>query len=105
MKYKKGERLNIHFNNKIRLEFHGARFTSDGGLLAYRELDEAKYPEPDERSAFMEIQWIQYQLDKHESVKEVIQSDKEIRIAQNISRVHYLVCDRTGDVATIEFID
>ncbi len=41
MKYTKGERLNIHFNSKIRLEFHGARLTSDGGLLAYRELDEA----------------------------------------------------------------
>ena len=41
MKYAKDERLNIHFNSKIRLEFHGARLTSDGGLLAYRELDEA----------------------------------------------------------------
>jgi hypothetical protein len=41
MKHTKGERLNIHFNGKIKLEFHGARLTSDGGLLAYRELDEA----------------------------------------------------------------
>jgi len=35
-----GERLNIRFNRRIKLEFHGARLTSDGGLLAYRELDE-----------------------------------------------------------------
>jgi hypothetical protein len=41
MKHTKGERLNIRFNGKIKLEFHGARLTSDGGLLAYRELDEA----------------------------------------------------------------
>jgi len=41
IKYAKGERLNIHFNSKIRLEFHGARLTSDGGLLAYRGLDDA----------------------------------------------------------------
>jgi hypothetical protein len=41
MKYPMGERLNIHFNRKIKLEFHGARLTSDCGLLAYRELDEA----------------------------------------------------------------
>jgi len=41
MKYTKGERLNIRFSRKIKLEFHGARLTSDGGLLAYRELDEA----------------------------------------------------------------
>ncbi len=36
-----GERLNIRFNRKIKLEFYGARLTSDGDLLAYRELDEA----------------------------------------------------------------
>ena len=41
MKLTMGERLNIRFNGKIKLEFHGARLTSDGGLLAYRELDEA----------------------------------------------------------------
>ena len=40
MKHTKGERLNIRFNRKIKLEFHGAGLTSDGGLLAYRELDE-----------------------------------------------------------------
>ncbi|MBN1223370.1 MAG: IS1380 family transposase [Candidatus Aminicenantes bacterium] len=41
MKHTKGERLNIRFNRKIKLEFHGAKLTSDGGLLAYRELDDA----------------------------------------------------------------
>ena len=29
MKHAKGERLNIRFNRKIKLEFHGARLTSD----------------------------------------------------------------------------
>jgi hypothetical protein len=33
--------LRVHFNRRLRLEFHGARITSDAGLLACRELDDA----------------------------------------------------------------
>jgi CBS domain-containing protein len=35
------EAVRIDFDRRIELEFHGARITSDGGLLAYGELDDA----------------------------------------------------------------
>ena len=33
--------LRLQFNPKVRLAFHGATITTDAGLLAFREFDDA----------------------------------------------------------------
>jgi len=34
-------RLRVDLDRSVKLEFHGSAISSNGGLLAYRELDEA----------------------------------------------------------------
>ena len=61
------------------------------------------FPEPDHRPAVTANSWVQYQLDTARSVSDVIASNAEVRISRSAAPLHYLVGDRSGDVAVIEF--
>jgi choloylglycine hydrolase len=78
-----------------------------GLVVEMMALGEAEYPVPDKRPYVNSLQWIQYQLDNFSRVEEVIASDSHIRIPPMRSGpgTHYLVSDRAGDCASIEFLD
>lgn len=65
-------------------------------------LDGTTYPKPDARPEVGGLEWIQYQLDHAATVAEVVGGN--VRIKGDDVPLHYLVADRAGDVATIEFL-
>lgn len=56
------------------------------------------------RPRLNELQWIQYQLDHHASVEEVIAALDEAPIERGYVDLHYALCDRHGDLAVIESV-
>jgi hypothetical protein len=92
MKRTKGERLNIRFNRKIKLEFHGARLTSDGGHLAYRELDEALGLSNSASTVMSDKRTGRNRLQMYELIKNHIQNgqteQKSSSSAKSIDRHH-----------------
>lgn len=93
--------------NQMGREFPFGGMNERGLVVQMMWLEDTDYPQPDERPGIPELQWIQYQLDNASTVEEVIASDSEIRISgpQAMSKLHYLICDRRGNAATIEFIE
>lgn len=68
-------------------------------------LNNSGYPAITNEETLNELQWVQYQLDLSETVSEVVESFKRLKIASAYANLHYFVCDATGDCAIIEFID
>lgn len=91
--------------NAFGKEFPFGGMNEAGLVVAQMQLDNTKYPEMDNRKSLCELQWIQYQLDNSETIDDVIASDKMIRITNyTLAPLHFLVSDRLGNVATIEFL-
>ena len=60
-------------------------------------------PAPDQRPAINELQWIQYQLDNHSTLSDVLAHGPVLRVAPIYGAVHYLVCD-SGQCAALEYL-
>jgi penicillin V acylase-like amidase (Ntn superfamily) len=74
-----------------------------GLMLSTMALRKTQNPAPDSRPPLQSAFWMQYLLDSYSTVEEVIASDAQVRIKDTVD--HYLVCDRKGDCAAIEFLD
>jgi len=75
-----------------------------GLMVSQMWLDETQYPDADARPAVGILEWIQYNLDRHASVTEVLAGVDAVRPTSR-SPIHYLVADASGDAATLEFLD
>ncbi|MHB8138068.1 MAG: linear amide C-N hydrolase [Smithellaceae bacterium] len=101
----------------VTLNQSGRDFPSDGmnekGLfVAILLLEKTKWPAPGSRASISVGQWIQYQLDNFGNVQEVIDNSKRIQIVggapgkqADMSRFHFLACDRSGECVTVEGIN
>lgn len=94
----------ITFNQYGREFAHGG-MNEAGLVVELMWLEATQYPLPDERFGIDCLQWVQYQLDNFSTVAEVLANDAHIRINSNSAPLHYLVCDRTGACATVEFLE
>jgi len=91
--------------NQYGKEFPTGGMNEKGLVVELMWLDATRYPKKDQRPSVGVLQWIQYQLDNCETVKEVIKTDAVLRINGDGTPLHYLVADAGGNTATIEFLN
>lgn len=90
--------------NQFGKEYPMGGMNEAGLVVELMWLDGTEYPEADSRPAVNTLLWIQYQLDNASTVQDIIDSDSIIRISRSSVPIHYLVADKNGNCAAIEFI-
>ncbi|MBN1123947.1 MAG: linear amide C-N hydrolase [Sedimentisphaerales bacterium] len=97
----------ISFNLEGR-EFAIRGMNEAGLAITELMLSETKHPSSGGLPVLCGSQWIQYQLDMSATVKDVLASDKVVRIEPTDwegMASHFLVCDKSGTVVAIEWLD
>ncbi len=75
-----------------------------GLMVSLMWLDQTRYPPADHRPAIGPLRLIQYHLDNHANVAEVVANAEAVRLSSQFP-VHYLFADASGDAAVIEFLE
>ncbi len=90
--------------NQFGREIPNGGINEAGLVLEVMMLGDTKYPRRDKRPAVMA--WVQYQLDNSATIEDVIASDETVRVSGLTTMpLHFLGCDRKGNVATFEWLD
>lgn len=91
--------------NILGKDFPQSGINEAGLVVASLPMDGTIYPKFDNRQAIMSNQWVQYQLDNSSTVRQVLDSDKKIRIAPYGLRLHFLVCDKERKAVIIQILN
>jgi penicillin V acylase-like amidase (Ntn superfamily) len=92
--------------NLLGYQLPWAGMNEAGLVITTMSLVESLPPAPDERPPLESALWLQYQLDNHSTVEEVIASESQVRFSSLVEACcHYLACDLAGSSATIEFLE
>jgi choloylglycine hydrolase len=75
-----------------------------GLVIELMWLEDTQYPKSDSRPVVGVLEWIQYNLDISANVPEVIKNTQAVRIASPV-KLHYLVSDKAGNAAAVEFLN
>jgi penicillin V acylase-like amidase (Ntn superfamily) len=88
--------------NFVGYQFAWGGMNEAGLVMSTMALPQTECSPPDHRPVIDSGMWMQYILDTCATVDEVIAADEEVR---NITVDHYLVSDRSGASAVIEYVD
>lgn len=89
--------------NQIGKEFPYGGMNEKGLVIEQLWLQNSEYQE-NRNEIISELEWIQYQLDVYSNVDEVISSINHLTIKPNAT-VHFILADRNGVSAVIEFVN
>ena len=87
--------------NFVGYQFAWGGMNEQGLVMSTMGLQQTVSPPPDERPVVDSGFWMQYLLDTCATVDDVIATDEVIR---NITVDHYLIADRQGNAAVIEYV-
>ena len=78
---------------------------NEAGLSGMVLVGDAVYPEPRAGETLTENLWLQYQLDKYETIDDVIRHVDDLGFKKLSAAIHWFMCDRSSACAVIEFIN